>query len=256
MNVIIFSKDRACLLDLFLRSAEKYFAGWDNQSMNIVVKFTTEEYKQAYYEKINYPFFEEEIFKEDVIDSIDLSEEHTMFFTDDDIFCNEFSLNKGKFRHFQGRDDIICFSLRLNTGLSYCYPQSKIITPPEFAAYNVFGWKGQQGYYNYPMSVNGHIFKTKDILPLLERLEYDNPTWLEYQLSINPINKPFMNCGDKSFIVNNPCNRVQSVCENRNEGLDNEKINERFLSGKRLSLDMVKNIEVKSCHQPIELIWE
>jgi hypothetical protein len=257
----VFTKDRPAQLKLFLTSRDKFFHNNDHSITNILLKTTDYKYTHGY-DKIKYNWNDTTVkvefnFQQDVLKFVDPKDKFTVFFTDDDIFCNEFSMDNENFKEFARRDDVVCHSLRLNKNISYNYPSGNDMTRfPEFTPFNVFRWIGEQGYYGYPMSVNGHIFKTADIYPLLEKLEYDSPTWLEYQLSINPINKPFMNCNDKSIIVNNPCNVVQSVCKNRNEGLDNEKINELFLSGKRLSLDMVKDIEVKSCHQPIELIWE
>ena len=106
------------------------------------------------------------------------------------------------------------------------------------------------------MSLDAHFFRTKDIKPYLEKLNYNNPNSLEAILSNFPINKPYMMCFDKSKIINNPCNKVQTNNHNRHGNVDSKFLNDKFLNGYRISLKNIEGIENVSCHQELEVILE
>ena len=48
MNIIIFSKDRACQLDLFLRSLKKYFKEFEELNFNILYTYSNDKFKIGY----------------------------------------------------------------------------------------------------------------------------------------------------------------------------------------------------------------
>lgn len=258
MNIVVFSKDRGCQLELFLRSMILCFEQFGESKIKIIFKATTENFKKGYdrtrkiIDESNISWVEEGDFKKDVLSSVSSSEEFTVFFTDDDIWINYFSLDNPNYVNFTKDMSVLCFSLRLNKSLSYCYASNSTISKiPVFDKFNTFSFFGSQGDYGYPMSLDGHVFRTEDVYPLLSRLEYKNPNSLEYELSKNVINKSKMACCENSIIINNPCSIVQDFCPNRNEGLSHSVINEKYLDGFSISLDGIVGLKNVSVHVPI-----
>ena len=260
MNIIVFSKDRAAQLDLFMRSMVEYFSEYIDFKIYVIYTYSSNVFKKGYdeliklYEDIN--FITETNFKKDVLSTIDPNLKFTTFFVDDIIWKESFSINDDKFILFEQSTDILCLSLRLNSNLNYCYAANHSMTLPISYDNGVWNWRGERGDYGYPMSLDGHIFKTQDILPLLQRLIYKNPNQLEAMLSYSPINKPKMMCYDKSKIINNPANKVQTNNPNKHGSISAEYINEQFLKGYMIDLEPYRNINNTQCHleMPINFI--
>ena len=202
----------------------------------------------------------EKFFKKDLISLIDKTELETVFFVDDDIFKNHIDFNDNQKEIFDLDNNILCRSLRLSKYLKRCYPPNITYTKiPIFQTINkslVFNWKGHQGDYGYPMSLDGHIFKTIDILPIIIKRNFRNPNSLEDVLYINPIDKPYMICYEQSIIVNNPCNIVQTNNPNIHGDEDINELNKQYLNNNQISMINIDNINNISCHQEIEIIFE
>ena len=264
MNIIVFSKDRALQLELFLRSFNKYVKNSNNYKINILYTYSENIFKQGYNklikEYINYNFVKENNFKLDLINLIDKNKDYTVFFVDDNIFKNKINFYDEQEKIFRNDKQILCRSLRLHNNLKRCYPANLTYTKiPKFTNVKnslIFMWSGEQGDYGYPMSLDGHIFRTNEILPYLEKLNYRNPNSLEGIISTMPLNLPKMICYEKSIIINNPCNIVQTNNSNIHGTENVYKLNQDFLSGKRISLDNVDGIDNISCHQEIKIILE
>ena len=258
INIIIFSRDRACQLELFLRSMKHYFREFSSHKINVLYTYSNEKYKVGYEKlfkihndsNINY-IKEVTKFRDHVLSLIDQSKEYTVFFVDDIVFKNEFSTTSKPFRYFVD-DKILCISLRLHPNLSYCYPAQIHMTPPLFEDNMTFKWRGQSGDYGYPMSLDGHIFKTKDIYPLLI-LPYNNPNSMESILSVYPLNKPKMICFDESIIMNLPINRVQIYNNNVHGNVSASFLNDQFLNDYIIDFEKFKGFKNISCHQEVEI---
>ncbi|MCK9445479.1 hypothetical protein M0Q50_01130 [bacterium] len=255
INIIGFSKDRAAQLDLFIRSFEYYSK--EKYDIKIIYTYSNDEFKKGYDKLINYyidiDFIKEQDFKNDVLKNIDLKKKYTSFFVDDIIFKNKFSINDNEFKIFENDKSILCLSLRLHPRLNYCYAANSPMKPSNKT---LFEWEYESGDNNYPMSVDMNIFRTEEIYPLLYSLNYNNPNSLEMYLSMNPINKPKMICYDKSIIINNPCNKVQTNNPNKHGDIDAKYINDRYLDGYIIDLEEYKGIDNESCHKelPIKFI--
>jgi hypothetical protein len=66
------------------------------------------------------------------------------------------------------------------------------------------------------MSIDGNVYRTADLLPLLSRLKFDNPNSLEAAMAHNPLPHPFMSMyQDAPRLINIPSNRVQDNFPNR-----------------------------------------
>jgi hypothetical protein len=246
MNVIIFSKDRAAQLDLLLRSMpdfDEVYVIWTASDNKFAAGYDLLDFRGAMSVR------QSQDFNDDVVWYADSPNEYTMFLTDDDVFLRDFDAN------LRLTPEIACLSLRLNPEMDYCYTLNRPQKAPKMQN-NVWDWRNADADYGYPMSLDGHIFRTEDILPLLEKLDYHDPNTLEGQLARHPINRPCMMCFDKSVIVNNPINRVQSTVPNRHGTITAEWLNEQFLAGRRIKLEPFIGIEPNACHVELPIVME
>lgn len=262
MNIIVFSKNRAAQLELFIRSFKKYVKNADSYLIKVIYLYTEPRYEEGYNKLIgmgypNIQYIKETNFKQDVINCIDLNKKHLVFFVDDNIFKNHFDFYDEQMNVFDTDPQILCRSLRLHPRLKFCYPMNNLpMTPPNFMEHNVFYWPGMVPDYGYPMSTDGHIFRTGQIYPYIVNGNYSNPNTFEGVMASQPMRLPKMICYDKSVIVNNPCNKVQTVNGNIHGNVQISDLNERFLAGQLISLDNIDGIENISCHQEIEIKYQ
>jgi len=264
MNIIVFSKNRPLQLDLFIRSFNKYVKNSKNYKINIL--YTTNNIKfEKGYNMVNDRFnnivmYKEKNFKDDILSLIDKSIVETVFFVDDDIFKDHIDFNDKQKEIFKNNQNILCRSLRLSKHLEKCYSLNMVYTKiPLFQSienYILYKWIGQQGDYGYPMSLDGHIFRTNDILPLIIQYDFKNPNSMESILSMNPIRKSYIICYEKSKILNNPCNIVQTYNSNIHGNEDINILNNEYLNGNQISMVNIDSINNISCHQEIKIIFE
>jgi len=258
MNIIVFSKNRAAQLELFIRSFKTYVKDPEKYELRVIYLPTEPQYDDGYKKLIemgykNIVYVKETVFYQDIVNFIDSNDKHLVFFSDDNIFKNHIDFDDDYIKQFDVDKEIACISLRLHPKLTFCYPMNIPMTPPQFMIDNTFYWKGLPGDYGYPMSVDGHIFRTDELLPTLQRGRFPNPTMLENFLVGNTLHSPKMLCYDKSIIVNNPCNRASTCAGNIHGKVDLQELNRKFLNGQLISLDNIDGIENISCHQEIEI---
>ena len=117
----------------------------------------------------------------------------------------------------------------------------------------VFKWHGEQGDYGYPMSLDGHFFRTNEIIALSKALTYNNPNSYEAILARYPLNRLKMICFEDSIIVNNPVNKVQNYNNNVHGNVTAEFLNEKFLDGYVIDFEDFKGVKNFACHQEIEI---
>jgi GT2 family glycosyltransferase len=124
------------------------------------------------------------------------------------------------------------------------------MTPPPATTWH---WQGMEGDWGYPMSLDGHIFRTAQIAPLLERLPYRNPNELEAVLADAPLALAKVTCFDVARIVNVPDNRVQDTAPNRHGGGSAARFTPALLAGRRLDLEPFVGLAVPSVHHEMPL---
>ena len=112
LNIIIFSKDRACQLELLLRSMKLYFAEFSQHKINILYTYSNDSFKKGYEKlfkihndtNINY-IRETAKFKEHVVLLLNQDNPYTILFVDDVVFKNPFTLTSKQFRLFTMKDE-------------------------------------------------------------------------------------------------------------------------------------------------------
>ena len=224
LKTIIFSKNRACQLELLLRSL----------TIPVTVLYTYDPQFKAGYEKVisMYPkatFVKQTNFKSQLIKFVN-SCDYILFLTDDDATIKPLNIiNSPEFKEFTKDLQVASLSLGLSSsvaGKKWC-------------------WQDYRGNYRlrmwgYPMSVDSCIFRTADILPTLKAHQIKNLNYVETELNLNIPDRPLMMCFNTPKIVNNSVNQVQTDFPAHNSGPSPEELEERFLKGERLSLEDIK----------------
>jgi hypothetical protein len=258
IDCIIFSKNRACQLDLLLRSIRLY-----TKCLQLKVIYTfSDSFFQAGYEKLKQKFTEVEWileqgqFKQEVIKNI--VQLHVMFLVDDVVFIDNFSEESNEFEEFKHSNEILTLSLRLSPKISYCYAFDSSSSIPNFVG-RKWSWKNAQGDWGYPMSLDGNIFRSNDIRSI-DKLPFTCPNEFEGMLGwLDTVNeKPFVICFQQQKVVGMPLNKVQNSIPNRSMEISVDFLNKQFLDGKYISLDILKQMSGKNTvHvEPINIIFE
>lgn len=263
LNVIVFSKDRACQLNALIESFLLYYrdlapdkAGNPNYKMKVIYKASSPAFQEGYSE-LNQrlglmtlptlsgeePYIQlikETSFQADVIKSINEKFPLTMFLVDDILFKDYFSLSDKEIQTTLKNPQILATSLRLYEKISHCYATNTPSKVPSFVKGNVWKWKDAEGDWGYPYSVDGNVYRTKDILTLLSSLTFTNPNVLEAALSTNTqTGRPpeYLCCyRESSKLINIPANLVQGTYRNRHaNSYTAEELNTRYLNGELIS---------------------
>ena len=259
INIIVFSKDRAAQLELFIRSMKEFFKEFNDCDIKILYTYSNYEYETGYnklkiiHSEHNIKYIKETKFQNDLIFLFDKSKPFTVFFVDDNVFKEPFSLEDKEFKTFSSRKDILTLSLRLHPRLNYCYPANIYMNTPKFDNDFIYEWINQMGCYGYPYSLDGNIFNTLDLIYYLYNIHYNGPNDLESQMAMNPMKyKTKMMCYNKSIIFNIPFNKVQNYNNNRHCDITSKFLNDNFLNNKIINLEPYKHYENKSTHVPME----
>jgi len=254
INIIVFSKDRACQLEALLRSLEQYFHY--SHITYVLYDASTPEYERGYHCLIprykNIVWVRQTDFKSNFLslinETVNKENPYLMFLVDDIIFVREFS-GTTLLERFNADQDILAVSLRMGENITYCYTRNKPTTPPSFLPGNRWEWKtASSGYWNYPMSQDGHIFRTKEIIESLSPLSFHNPNTLEANSAAHPIDKPYLMCDRRPYLINLPLNVVQNVFRNRHGNITEEVLNTYFLEGLVIDIEPMAQKTYSSCH--------
>lgn len=257
ITIIVWSLDRPCQLELLLRSMYDKF----HVDKRVVVQYrattqTAEEGFQRVQQLYSQTEFKKETdFKTTLSDTLDtVTTQYIVFFTDDDVF-----LQDTEFIKFTPDEDVSAYSLRMNPDIDRCYPaNNKKIKAPELSYNDIhmrWNWKeaeDQHCCWGYPMAVNSHIYRCKDIIPLIKTGKYHHPNSLECWLNRNRWH-------DKPYIISFTETKVYCVQNNFVQGpRQNEKhvchhwLNEQFLKGRRISTKNIYGLKPKACHGTID----
>jgi autotransporter strand-loop-strand O-heptosyltransferase len=234
INVIVFSKDRPAQLDALLESIKQNSKGIQN--LSVICKYSNEEFFKGYYlvatshPKANFiNQSETKSLKPLLLQALDPSKPYTMMLVDDDIFYRQMPF-------IPELENNSTYSVRLGKNCTYCYAQNKAQNEGELD-------------FNYSLSLDGNIYRTEDILPRIQSIEFNTPNQLEDKLSQTPPIKLLY--ANHSCLVGIPNNIVQHEYENRSENGDVEKLNKFFLSGWRININAMDFTSVRGVHQPI-----
>lgn len=185
--------------------------------------------------------------KQNVLDCIDESNEYTFFLVDDIVFYR-----KPEFLHGLLLSEDFCYSLRLGQNIVNCPVKHN-----SNGMYDIrWKWSEAKKYFSYPLSVDGHIFRTDQIRGLIEQIEFTNPNKLEAHLQrFKSRLQPYMMAGKQSCIVNMPINKVtdfSSTSFGEYYPMTASELLTKFNDGYRMDIMKMDFSDVTLCHQEIE----
>lgn len=281
-HLIIWSKDRACQLDLLLRSIQ-----WCGIKpyVSVIYKSSTDEFEKGYdlvnkkYNTFdsNFALINQNLYLSKSFNSATMAEVHSYsnleywenigFCTDDTVFYRKFPANPTSFPLLKYNESF-SFRLGLNTLLQDYSVGS--IQPPLNRYINggeTISWNPQEYHplnnYGYPYSLDLHIYNRSNIQDCLEEFTFKNTNELEGGLSHRRSRITTMTAFKKSLAVNIPMNNMSGMTlsgQTTSCAKSTEELNEAFLDGYIIDFDellqsMRNGDAVVGCHQefPITL---
>ncbi len=268
-NLIIFSKNRACQLKLLLDSL-KVNSNNLFDDIFVIYRFDS-EYQQGYdklkleYSDVVFKFQHEHSFKDDVMRFLNEENEFTTLMVDDAVLFRPVTETKENILNTIDSNSI-CFSLRLGKNCTYSHPANlsyklgEHIVNGDLMSLNYMAQ--QVGDLSYPLSTDGHIYKTRVLKMMLEQLQFNNPNTLEammqsfIRLRIIP---PMVHCFTESKLVSVPANLVNTTFQNRH-GLEHfmseKELEEKYVGGECIDLSALDFSEVNGPHKEIKYIFK
>ena len=242
-QLIIFSKNRACQLHLLLESI--YECSFDMFDSITVLYKADGEYQVGYDLLIErfcgwVNFKKEETFVVDTLALISDDYEYTTFLVDDVVFFEKIDTNLEDVINYTNDKLALCFSLRIGLNSTYSHPANmhyKIGDHEVNGDLMNLNFNLQKGDLGYPLSVDGHIFKTSTIKRLISKTAFNNPNTLEANL------QQYMRFGLPSNIM---CSFAQSKMVSVPVNLVNNTYNNRhgiefYISEKELNVSYLNN---------------
>ena len=267
--VIVFSKDRPMQLDAMLRSFMLHCLDFQRLSIRIIFKASNKLYGQAYQSLemqyspfANITLIPENDFRRQVLHLLK-SDEYVLWLVDDNIFFQSFKLIDFQ-QLLESNQDALGYSLRLGANTTYCYPLNKQQATPDFQHVSgtacKYRWSTAECDFGYPLEVSSSLYRTRDLLPLLESINFSNPNSLEEEMVARATNfrttMPYLLCPIKSITFCNPINKVQTAAAENRSGcsalLSSESLLNDFMKGKRINVAAFDGFTPNACHQEIE----
>jgi hypothetical protein len=271
VETIVFSRDRPAQLDLCLRSIRAHLP--DLAPVTVIHRSSGPAFADGYELcRAQHPevtFVAETDFRRQVLALLASSGSHlATFLCDDDVAFR--APNLGLVRAMMDIwPTILCFSLRLGANTTQCYSLRKSQEAPptdtgktRSGASRHWSWRGAEGDWGYPGSLDGHIWRREQVLTLISsRTNWGSPNELEDALNqaCQTALLPEMASFAQSCLTGVPVNSVQSSHDTNRHGerfhADPRTINDRYLQGARLSLDSVVPALVDAAHTEFQLKW-
>ena len=268
-KLIIFSKNRACQLKLLLDSLQLNSNGIFDEI--IVIYRYDEDYKAGYdklkteYTNVLFKFQHQFSFKEDVMRYVVEDSEFTTLMVDDAVLYNPITETKENILNSID-SETICFSLRLGKNCNYSHPAN---ISYELGEHTVNGeimslnfTKQPVGDLSYPLSTDGHIYKTKVLKMMLEQLNFSNPNTLEASLQRFVMLKtipPMVKCFTESKLVSIPANLVNTTFQNRH-GLEHfmseKELEEKYIGNECIDLSAMDFSNINGPHKEIKYVFK
>ena len=200
-------------------------------------------------------------FKRDVLEIIDGSE-YVMFCVDDTIFIRDFDAKK--ICHLLDiHQQAIGFSLRLGRNTTYCYMHDCKQVVPQFSEVQYgclkYNWKWAKEDFAYPLEISSSVYRRNDIVKILNKVDFNNPTTLEMALNRSRflLGKSFLLCFPQSVAVSIPWNKVQTHSPNNRCGYHTEEeLDELYEVGKRMDVSAYENAFPNAVHEELILRLE
>jgi hypothetical protein len=253
MNIrhLVWSKDRACQLDLLLRSAERFMPFIDETV--VIYKASNEFYADGYRRLIEKYYScewmticEEFDFHWQILHFIKTAQDRVLGNSDDNVFIRNVPINL---------PNVANLSLRLHPGVTYCQPAQLEIKSPGWVIQpeDYMGWDytlcDPRGCWGYPHPCDSHIYKHDVWYDQIKTGSWSNPASLEIWMNTHRIKFQVMYCFPKACLISVSNNSTgQAQASNQNGQVSLEDLNRLWLSGKQIELAPFENLEHNACH--------
>lgn len=260
-TIICFSKDRPMQLDALLFSMKQMIDDFDKIPIKVIYYSSNDDFQKgydklrglAYCSKVN--FIKETSFRDNLMALLSKIKSEKVLFLVDDLFFK----NPLDWKSFSALDnDTYIPSLRHGTHLDFAYTVQKAQVMPKVQDVNgMISWQWSDGVldWNYPLSLDGHLFKTEEIYTLFKWIEFNAPNSLEHSMQI--AKKVFAKrkgiAYKESIVVNNPANKVQNENPNYHGKADNAALNNAWLDDYRFNFEAYQGIRNRSVHELLEI---
>ncbi len=257
VHALVFSKDRAMQLDGFLRSAERYapYASVTVLIGNIGSNFSRHqrsyELLETKHESVEFWGDASSLGFEGVVRHWLKRHERVVFHTDDELFY------AAPPAELLGQADDVIPVFRQGRNTTWCQVLDEPQAVPD--TFPVWRWAEAEHDFGYPLSLNGCVYWSRDILPLLD-FSFANPTQLEAGLATRAdrLRPQWMAAGTHSCTVALPHNvvSVDSGCpRGSNPNYQPDALCELFLDGWRIDLDAMDFLNIVAAHQEVPLVF-
>ena len=264
IDFMVFSRNRALQLYALLESIEKYI---DKKHVSVSVLHRYDDEHIPGLEEIKdrfstTSFIEESNFKQHVTNFLETGSKFCAFLTDDIIFKD--SVDVGQVVDvMENNTNVLTFSLRLGLHIKDCYALSSEQPVPMGNVYppNLFVWDWRQAKmdWEYPLSVDGHIFRREQISKWFKPLEYKHPNSFEEIIQVCrkvPDIPPLAVSFVTSRLVNLPINRVQDTHTNRCGDVSSDFLLGEWNQGKKISISKFHQLLNTGVHQELDITYE
>lgn len=191
---------------------------------------------------------------------------YILFLVDDNLFVQDFYL-QNIIDALEAHPDALGFSLRLGANTTYCYMSGRSQALPDFTIFKLlnsikvleFYWTKCKDDFGYPLEVSSSIYRTYDLLPLLNQHWFGSPNQLEGCLAKNTdkfLPLPKLLCFEQSVTFCIPVNIVQQEFSSKGgitHAYSNQSLAEKFAEGERLDVEAYHGFIPTGCHQEIAL---
>ena len=259
--VLLFSKDRAIQLELFLRSYARYMSR--PLPLTVLYRASSEAHRQAYeevfagYDASELTAIAETAFKPDLLAVLRASSaRHVLFFVDDIVFIQP--VDTRLLEQWDAGEGIL--SLRLGRNITHSFNRGGIEQPQperlEDAARDNhllarWHWTDGQLDWSLPTSLDGHLLPLPDLIPVIEEASFKAPNSLEGAIGQYKFLFKWRwgYCYERARIMNLPLNTVKTEdYDFPHQGWDAEELLQAFQRGYRLDISELPLQEHNSCH--------
>jgi glycosyltransferase involved in cell wall biosynthesis len=269
IRCVIFSKDRPLQLDAALSSLEACVTDLDRARVTVLyaasAPFFAAQYRIVGLDHPNVELLRERDFKRDLLGLVAESQ-FVFFVVDDAIFVAQTSL-AAAVSILDNDQSCIGFSYRLGRNTRYCYTMDKPQNLPPFEVARPgllrFQWPEMDCDFGYPIELSSSMYRTGDLLPLLESQAYKNPNTLESVLASRAVDfresLPRLACYEQSVAVSIPANLVQTAWTNRVDGhpeLSADSLAHEFAKGRRLDIDHYRGHVPGAAHEELPFVFK
>ena len=266
VDCIIYSKNRACQLDLLLRSIKDNFKSVGN--LYILYTYSADQFRKSYdkvFAKHTQGVFPvlQTSFQINVLDIINnMQSQYFLGICDDDVFMRETDCTD----ILEKLKDPAVNAISLKGGLNILgnYP-GRLYPLPTFIETDPFlkwEWRKYDPSYDwgYPSCMNPFIFMRDYFLSIINSMTFSYPTELEGGFHLRRGGfRNYMVSFREAKVVNIPANRIQNLSPNLHSDNQNhtaEELNRKFLEGFIISTSNIYNIPMQMGNEERDFSFE